>query len=78
MPDSSKIFPGSEKRASFSDNNDCTQAISYTTFVAERWFAVNLQDWYINGTLNGLMYEMSISSDILKDQSQEVVNQANK
>ena len=72
MPDSSKIFPGSEKRASFNDNNDCTQAISYTTFVAERWFAVNLQDWY------RLMYEMSISSDILKDQSQEVVNQANK
>ena len=72
MPDSSKIFPGSEKRASFNDNNDCTQAISYTTFVAERWFAVNLQDWY------RLMYEMSINSDILKDQSQEVVNQANK
>lgn len=72
MPDSSKIFPGSEKHASFNDNNDCTQAISYTTFVAERWFAVNLQDWY------RLMYEMSISSDILKDQSQEVVNQANK
>ena len=72
MPDSSKIFPGSEKRASFNDNNDCTQAISYTKFVAARWFAVNLQDWY------RLMYEMSISSDILKDQSQEVVNQANK